>query len=302
VKSFDQSLKYLLHKEPVDFIRFGLGDGTVQLVEPIPSDLPSRGRDVDGGYRIERGGEELAAHVEFHRRHQKLEDLAVDVAEAQVRLYRRERVPVVSLVWDLYGQRTEPLLQERTLDYGAAGLEIASRAVYVRVNLRALRAAELLASAPPAMWPLIALTQDGADEEGVRRAYEAIEARTDLLPAERADHLAVLWFVAEAEDVPVQAMRVYISEERLMESGLYKSIFEKGEARGRVEGRVETLAKVLVRGLMHHLGTLDPVVRERIRSEKDAETLDVWCEELPAIRDVEGAQRLVNKIMNATAR
>src|SRR5689334_10834097 len=105
----------------------------VQLIAPIPSDLPSRGRNVDGGYRIQRSDEELVAHVEFHRRHQRLDDLAVDVAEAQVRFYRRERVPVVSQVWDLYGARDEPLLTERALDFGATALTTASRAVYVRV-------------------------------------------------------------------------------------------------------------------------------------------------------------------------
>src|SRR5215217_3964484 len=82
-----------------------------------------------------------------------------------------------------------------------------------------------LANAPPGLWPLVALTSDGASEEGVRRAYEAIEGRTELSPAERADHLAVLWFVAEASLVPVQAMKMYITEEKLMESSLYKEIF-----------------------------------------------------------------------------
>ncbi|MEZ4295928.1 MAG: hypothetical protein R3B70_13215 [Polyangiaceae bacterium] len=244
--------------------------------------------------------------MELHRRHQKLDELQVDVAEAQVRLYRREQVPVLSQVWDLYGRRDEPLLKEQRLVFGAPTLGAASQAVYVRVNLRALRAAELLSSAPPALWPLVALTGDGAQEAAVRQACEAIEARTDLGSAERADHLAVLWFVAEAEKVPIRAVRVYLTKEKLMESVLYREIFEEGEAqgeaRGEVRGRALALANVLVRGLMHHLGALDPGVRERIRSEKDPETLDVWCEELPGVHNAEEARRLVTKIMNATGR
>src|SRR5262249_39262765 len=55
MESFDQSLKYLLQHETAAFLRFGSGDPTITLIGPVPCDLPSRGRDVDGGYLIERG-------------------------------------------------------------------------------------------------------------------------------------------------------------------------------------------------------------------------------------------------------
>jgi hypothetical protein len=292
MESFDQSLKHLLHHNPADFIRFGLADDTVTVVESIPSDLPSRGRDVDGGYRILRGKKAGVAHIEFHRRHQSAEELAIDVAEAQVRLYRRERVRVVSFVWDLYGAPDKPLLEERTLKFGAKGLALASRCVYVRVNLRALSAEALLASAPPALWPLVALTRDGATEEGVRKACDAIEARSELSEAMRADHLAVLWFVAEAEGVAVEVMKVYISKEKLMESVLYKSIFAEGEARGRAEAHASTLVRLLT----HRLGVLDPDLRRRIRSCSDADTLETWAEEVFLATEESTVRRVVDKI------
>ncbi len=78
MESFDQSLKYLLHLEPADFIRFGLRDPTLQVLRPVESALPSRGRDVDGGYLFQRGDQHRVAHIEFHRRHQSVEDLALD--------------------------------------------------------------------------------------------------------------------------------------------------------------------------------------------------------------------------------
>src|SRR4029078_8579959 len=97
-----------------------------------------------------------------------------------------------------------------------------ARSVYLRVNLRAISAHELLTKGPPGLWPLIALTKDGATEEAVQKARDAIAGRTELSSSEQADHLAVLWFVAEAEDVPVKAMLVYMSKEKLMESSLYR--------------------------------------------------------------------------------
>ncbi len=48
MESFDQSLKYLFQHEPADFIRFALADPSVQISKPLPSGLPSRGRDIDG--------------------------------------------------------------------------------------------------------------------------------------------------------------------------------------------------------------------------------------------------------------
>jgi hypothetical protein len=305
MKSFDQSLKYLLQHEPADFIRFALGDPSVQVLGPLPSGLPSRGRDVDGGYLIARGQGRRVAHVEFHRRHQSADDLAVDVAEAQIRFYRRERLKVLSLVWDLYGTPDQPVVEHRALDYGEASKKGGSRAVYLRVNLRGLDWRKLLAKAPPALWPLVALARQGASEEAVHRACDAIGARTDLTSAEQADHLAVLWFIAEAEKVPVQVMRAYISEGQLMASTLYQTIFKKGKAEGRTEGetkgRTEAHAETLVRLLAGWLGTVDPVLRERIRAVSNLETLAPWYEEVFYVRDAEAAQRLAEKIQKALA-
>ncbi len=147
--SFDQSLKYLLHQEPADFARFALRDRKLKVTGPVEAGLPSRGRDVDGTYFIESRGEKRVAHFEFHRRHQSLTELAVDVGEAQIRLYRREGLEVISPVWDLYGTADEPVLEEKTFAHGAKVSKRRSQVVYLRVNLRGLRYKELLAKAPP---------------------------------------------------------------------------------------------------------------------------------------------------------
>ena len=291
MESFDQSLKYLLQHEPADFIRFGLGDPTVEVIEALPSGLPARARDVDGGYLIIRGATRQVAHIEFHRRHQGLEELGIDIAEAQIRLFRRERLPVLSQVWDLYGDRDQPVLEDRTLSFGAPLQTAQSVCAYHRVNLRGVGWQELLSHAPPALWPLVTLTRDGATETVVKQARDAIEGRTELSLEERADHLAVRWFMAEAEQVPVEAMRAYISEERLMASTLYQSALEKGETRNKAE--------TIIRILTHRMGAADPVVRDRIRTLSDTETLSVWYEEALQAVDAEGARRLAEKIENA---
>ncbi len=244
MESFDQSLKYLLHHAPAAFIGFGLGEPAVRILAAVPTVLPARGRDVDGAYLVARpdapaaeadaaGADPRVVHVEMHRRHQAAEELSADVAEAQIRLFRRERRLVISHVWDLYGSPGDPVLEERTFVYGEAG----SRCVYLRVNLRGLASEELLARAPPALWSLVALTRDGAEEAALARTRDAIDARAALTSRERADHLAVLWFVAEAEGVPGKLMRAVLSKERLMESELYREISGMARRRERPWGR-----------------------------------------------------------------
>ena len=123
----------------------------------------------------------------------------------------------------------------------------------------------------------------------------AAEQRVARLHLVRADHLAVLWFLAEAEGVSTRVMKAYISEERLMESELYKNILAKGEARGEAKSHVETIIGILT----ERLGALDPAIRERIRAVSDVETLGAWMQDVIRVRDAEAARRLVEKIQKA---
>jgi hypothetical protein len=103
----------------------------------------------------------------------------------------------------------------------------------------------------------------------------------------------VLWFVAEAEDLPVEVMRAYIADERLMESTLYQRAIN----RGRAQNQAETVIRIL----SHRLGTLDAALRDRIRAQADVDALTPWYEEALLAVDAESAQRLAEKIRRALA-
>ena len=300
MESFDESLKFLLHEEPGDFLRFGFADPTVEVIRPSEVDLPSRDRDIDGSYLIERQGSKLVGHIEFHRKHQKLRALALDIGDAQLRLFRREECRVVTHVWDLYGSRKTPLLTTRTLVIGPD-----TRVGYVRINLRAMSWWQLLEEAPPSLWPLVPLTKDGATEKAVKAARDAIVSKNPQNSSHLADHLAVLWFVAEAEDVPTKLMQLYIQEAQLMESTLYKSIFASGKARGEALGEARGEARGLIKAhtdticilLTRHLGSLAPGVRERLASWPHPDKLEAWRNEAVALTDAKSARKLLQKIM-----
>jgi len=302
VNSFDQALKFLVHHKPGDFIRFALGDPSVDVLESLPAGLPARRRDVDGVYLISGNNEARVAHLEFHRRKQSLDELAIDVTEAQIRLFRREGKRVISLVWDLYGKRNEPFLERRTLEFGALdalGAEIrkqCSQGVYWRVNLRAIGWRELLRRAPPVLWPLIALTKDGDRELAIVEAANAIKTNKDLGFSEQTNYLAVLRFVAEAEHVPRQLLETILEEEFIMASDFYQSVINKGKAQGVLEGEAKTLAKNIVDILERRLGAVNNDVRKQILGETNIETLRRWKDMAFDAVDAEGAQRLVDTI------
>lgn len=56
METFDQALKYLAQKNPADFIGYALGEARERVLEPLPSGLLARGRDVDGCYLAQVNG------------------------------------------------------------------------------------------------------------------------------------------------------------------------------------------------------------------------------------------------------
>jgi hypothetical protein len=296
MEAYDDSLKYLISEAPAEFFRFGLGTPELEVYGPVETALPSPGsRDVDACYELEVQGLRCTGHVEFHRRHQSLEALARDVAEAQLRLYLREGRPVLSLVWDLYGKRRQPALKPVVLAYGAPVFKRRSQSVYVRVNLRGMDHAELLSLPFPALWPLAPLTSSGATAEVVRQTREALEAVSGLTSSQRANRESILWFVAESEGLPLEVLERLFSEEELMQS----TLFDRAEQRGQERGALRTRHEILAQLLAVRMGAIDPAVRERIYAEATPETLEAWLAEAMLATDAGAARQLAEKIRNA---
>jgi hypothetical protein len=96
------------------------------------------------------------------------------------------------------------------------------------------------------------------------------------------------------------SLKEYITEEKLMASTLFQSIFEKGEARGEARGKAAQCAKTLVQVLTRWTGALDTAVATRIRAETSLDTLDAWLSEALYLQDAESARRLAEKIGKAS--
>ena len=287
MKSFDDSLKFLVQQAPADFIAFALGGATVRVVSPLSAALPSRSRTIDEAFLAEINGTQLVAHLEYVRRHQTEEELGVDVVEAQVRLFRRERVPVQSLVFDLYGRHKGELLRDRELTFG-----VGSKSSYRQINLRGQPVEDLLRSGPAALWPLAPLFLGGNTAEGVQHAAAAILGR-GLSSATEADHLSVLYFIAEHEGLPLQLLKRYIPRSKMIESQLYKEIFKEGEDQGELKGQARTLLRVLLRRFDY----LDEDLSRRILAETRQDLLELWLDDALAIPSAEKLPPLVERIL-----
>lgn len=159
-----------------------------------------------------------------------------------------------------------------------------------------------MSSAPAALWPLVPLTRDGANETAIVRARDAIEGRPELRAAERADQLAVLAFMAGAERLPLELVKSWISEGRLMESELFRSLVAEVEAKSKAAGEAQKTQETIIRILMRRMGELDLAIREKIRALSDIELLNFWYDEALAVVDADGARKLVEQIQKASPR
>ncbi len=121
----------------------------------------------------------------------------------------------------------------------------------------------------------------------IAKARDAIEARSGWTATQRADRLAVPWFVAEAEGVAGQLMREYLTKERLMESELYREIFGEGRAAGEAKGEAKSVLAVLAaRGI-----AVSDAIRERVLGCTDIPTLDVWVQRAAVASTAAGVVR-----------
>jgi hypothetical protein len=77
-----------------------------------------------------------------------------------------------------------------------------------------------------------------------------------------------------------------------MESELYRSVVEKGEAR--------TKAETILRILLIRMGALDPAIPERSRGLADTDLWTAWYEHALHVVDVEGARWLAETTQKAS--
>ena len=138
---------------------------------------------------------------------------------------------------------------------------------------------------------------------------------THLSPVQRADHTAVLYFLAEAEDVPLVLLRNLIEDQKMKQSALYQRIrqegveeglekglekgLQKGLEKGLEKGELKHMASIILKVLARRLPEVSPAVTARVRSETRHEVADLWCEDALRADDAEQARALHDRILRS---
>jgi hypothetical protein len=68
MKSFDDSIKFLVEKHPAEFLSFALRGARVHVLKPLSAVLPARSRTVDDAFLVEINKKRRVAHMEYVRR------------------------------------------------------------------------------------------------------------------------------------------------------------------------------------------------------------------------------------------
>lgn len=266
---YDQALKRLL-TDAHDGVLALLLPGARWVGERSP-ELPARRRQADLVWEVALGdGERVLLHIEL----QAQPDAAIGerLAEYALRLWRRDRLPVQSIV--VYLREAGPIPAPPFVVQRGGGAE-ALRLQYAIIRLWEQPAERVLETEEAGVWPLAALMA-GAPLATLEAVAERI-ARAPLPEAERGELtglLAVLAGLRLPRPVVQEVMRRNPMLRNLLnESSVAELLREEagaeGRTKGRAEGKEEGQRELVLAILESRFGPLEPEELAALRVAKE---------------------------------
>ena len=268
---YDQTLKLLLAQAPEGFVALVAPDLTWRA--QLPTDLPAVARQADVVMEVEdNSGRRGLLHVELQTKVEP--DLGERLAEYGIRLWRRDHVPVRSVVVCLRPARRLPSSpfvvawgERRLLQYQ-----------FDVVRLWEEPQERVLASPNPALWPLASLMA-GATVDTTVMVAERI-ASAPLSRVERGELSGLLWVLAGLR-LSRTVLRSAVRRNQMIRDLWQESSFgalvrdearKEGLKEGRQEGRQEGMRALAQVALEGRLGTLRADMVDALQTADD-ETL-----------------------------
>jgi predicted transposase YdaD len=281
---FDVSTKELIWDGPAACLeRFGVGP--LGPVEVIDSDITALTAAADKVIRV-AGPEPYLVDLEPQSSHDT--DLIVNLWFRQAALYRRHRLPVLTVLVLLRREANSPSID------GKFEIQMPDGWQTNRYNYRVVRlwmeSPEDYLTAAVNLVPLAPLTDvtESALPDLVRRMAERINAE----PGPRA---ATLWTAAYllmglsyAKEIVSQLLEGVAN---MQESTTYQALLKQGRdeglIEGRNEGRVREAQRILVRQGTKRFGESDGAVLAAIEAIEDIQQLEILSERIldPDVRD-----------------
>lgn len=286
----DLPLKILFRTRPQDLLAL-TGDAGARVLSTRVLELQSVRRTVDFVLELRAGRERYLRHLEFQSRHRP--EVLTRAFGYSTQLVLQTGLPVATTLVYLYPPAPPgPLAFTLRL----RGREL-NRWGFEALHLWELPAGLALSQGPGVM-ALMPLMQ-GHDLPLLEEAARRIQA--EARPSEQPDLLAILRLLSERRYTQAQLARL-VTNEVLMESGLWSQAVTQGKALGRVEERLRLSRRLCASvARRHHRGLVKrllPVI-ERCT---DVRRLEAWIVDPARMLDEALPQRVVHRVPTAHRR
>jgi len=262
---YDQALKQLLTRAHDGFLAL-IAPGLAWRGERSP-ELATSARRADLVWEVESGaGERALLHVELQTKVEA--DIGERIAEYALRLYRRDHLPIETILVFL---RPAPSVPEPGFGLPGIGRE-RMRDAYAIIRLWEIPQERVLDTPEYALWPLAGLMAGVTVETAMRVAERIAVAPAPL--EERRELTGPLVTLAGMR-LPRRALidtvrRNPVIDELLRESSVAEEFIEEGFKQGREQGREQGMRMAARLALQGRLGALDQALLDAIERADEA--------------------------------
>ncbi len=289
----DNTLKTLADRHASDYVHWLL-DASYKVVEKIGTELPkTTSRLADFVYLVEKESQApFILHVEFQLTKSE-KPMPFRMCEYNIRLIDQRGIPVCSTVIYLKEEADEG--SEYRSFCPIDGQEVL-RFRYNVIRMWEIDGRELLKRKMLGLYPLIGLTKLEQPEETFREVISEIKKIPDKVLA--ADVLFGFKLLAEQKH-SAELLEALIRKEEIMESRLYREIYNEGKEEGEEKGRLETaqsnVQSVLTARFELPLKTRKQL-RERITKIDDTSVLQELVVESARAKSFDDFTRLLDRL------
>ncbi len=280
-KSWDSTLKRLIHVNPNEFVQWLIPNAT--YLSEQPSELESLQREVDVMLQVMVSGQRMLLHIEFQTYNDR--DMAERLLLYNVLARNAHKLPVFSCVIYLLKDGVVPQSPFRiTFSDG----DLIHEFRFESIEIGQLTPDDILNIDSVTLLPLLPLTQGGASREVIDRMFtklkEQREAETQVTELETIGY-TLASFVLQKKSIVDQEWLIRRFREmhdimqdtpifqEILREGMEKGM-EKGIEVGIEQGRLEFARHILLTFTERRFPDLAPLAQEQGAKIQDVAVLD----------------------------
>jgi len=315
-QSWDSTLKWLIRVNPTGFVQW-LIPGAV-FVKEQPSSLQSQEREVDALLEVTMNGVRMLLHIEF----QTYNDVTMAERLLLYNVLARSvhGVPVWSCVIYLL---KDGMVRQSPLRIALPDGQTVHEFHFESIEIGQLSPDDILNMNNIALIPLMPLTNDGANRDGLLRMFAELKKRgvqtetqtndleligytlASLVLLRKNKKTDLEWLIRRfremhdiLRDTPIyqEILREGLAEG--IEQGIGRGIeqgIERGIEQGRFEGKLDAFRHVLLIWTEKRFPSLITLAQERVARIQDTQVLDDMITEMSVAQTIEDASSILKR-------